>query len=67
MLVNVFMLGLLATLLKFFLFEMKNNLINIHPNVVAGIPTMAVDLQLASDVSRKLLKNAAANIAIKIS
>lgn len=67
MLVNVFMLGLLTTLLKFFLFEMKNNLINIHPNVVAGIPTMAVDLQLASDVSRKLLKNAAANIAIKIS
>jgi hypothetical protein len=32
------------------MFEMKNNLINMHPSVVAGIPTMAVDLQLASDV-----------------
>jgi hypothetical protein len=49
------------------MFEMKNNLINMHPSVVAGIPTMAVDLQLASDVSCKLLKNVAANIAIKIS
>jgi folate-dependent phosphoribosylglycinamide formyltransferase PurN len=60
------MLGLLLTLLKFFLFEMKNNLINMHPSVVAEIPTMAVDLQLASDVSCKLLKNVAANIAIKL-
>ncbi len=67
MLVNVFILGLLIALLKFSMFEMKNNLINMHPSVVAGIPTMAVDLQLASDVSCKLLKNVAANIAIKIS
>ena len=63
MLVNVFILGLLIALLKFSMFEMKNNLINMHPSVVAGIPTMAVDLQLASDVSCKLLKNVAANIA----
>jgi folate-dependent phosphoribosylglycinamide formyltransferase PurN len=63
MLVNIFMLGLLITLSKLLLFEMKNNLINMHPSVVAGIPTMAVDLQLASDVSCKLLKNVAANIA----
>ncbi|OQR33908.1 hypothetical protein BWR59_07605 [Pseudomonas sp. Bc-h] len=62
MLVNVFILGLLIALLKFSMFEMKNNLINMHPSVVAGIPTMAVDLQLASDVSCKLLKNVAANI-----
>jgi hypothetical protein len=67
MLVNVFILGLLIALLKFSMFEMKNNLINMHPSVVAGIPTMAVDLQLASDVSCKLLKNVAANIAMKIS
>lgn len=67
MLVNVFILGLPITLLKFSMFEVKNNLINMHPSVVAGIPTMAVDLQLASDVSCKLLKNVAANIAIKIS
>ena len=63
MLVNVFIIGLLITLLRFSMFEMKNNLINMHPSVVAGIPTMAVDLQLASDVSCKLLKNVAANIA----
>lgn len=63
MLFNVFILGLLKALLKFSMFEMKNNLINMHPSVVAGIPTMAVDLQLASDVSCKLLKNVAANIA----
>lgn len=63
MLFNVFILGLLIALLKFSMFEMKNNLINMHPSVVAGIPTMAVDLQLASDVSCKLLKNVAANIA----
>jgi len=56
MLFNVFILGLLIALLKFSMFEMKNNLINMHPSVVAGIPTMAVDLQLASDVSCKLLK-----------
>jgi len=67
MLVNVFIIGLLITLLRFSMFEMKNNLINMHPSVVAGIPTMAVDLQLASDVSCKLLKNVAANIAMKIS
>lgn len=62
MLVDVFILGLLIALLKFSMFEMKSNLINMHPSVVAGIPTMAVDLQLASDVSCKLLKNVAANI-----
>jgi hypothetical protein len=34
--------------LEVLLFEMKNNLIKMHPVIVAGNPTKSVDLHLAS-------------------
>lgn len=61
--VIVFMLGLSMMLSKFCLFEMKNNLMKMHPVTVAGNPTKNVDLQLPSDIWCKLHRNAVANIA----
>lgn len=46
--VIVFILGFSMTLSIFLLFEMKNNLIKMHPVIVAGKPTKNVDLQFAS-------------------